>query len=68
VTTTTSIITITGSQLANGGEFVCFLLVPPVGHCNSLYLGSGKRQHWCYFQEDPDTLGPLKYRYHVLHI
>ena len=43
-------------------------LVPPVGHCKSLYLGSGKRQHWCSSQEDPDTLGPSKYKYYVLHL
>ena len=42
--------------------------VPPVGHCNSLYLGSGKRQHWCSSQEDPDTLGSSKYKYYVLHL
>ena len=49
-------------------RFVFGDLVPPVGHCKSLYLGSGKRQDWCYSQEDPDTLGPSKYKYYVLHL
>ena len=44
-------------------------LVPPVGHHrNSLYIGSGKRQHCCSSQENSDTLGPSKYRYYVLHL
>ena len=57
-----------GSRLANGGDICVWRLVPPVGHCNSLCLGSGKRQHWCSSQEDPDTLASLKYKYYVLHL
>merc|ERR1711954_429946 len=57
-----------GGRLANGGEICVCRLVPPVGHCNSLYLSSGKRQHWCSSQEDPDTLGSSKYKYYVLHL
>ena len=30
------------SRLANGEEIYTWRLVPPVGHCNSLHLGSGK--------------------------
>ena len=56
------------SRLANGGEICVWRLVPPVGHCNSLYLGSGKRQHWGSSQEDPDTLESSKYKYYVLHL
>ena len=28
------------SRLANGGDIYLWRLVPPVGHCNTLYLGS----------------------------
>ena len=56
------------SRLANGGELCIWRLVPPVGHCNSLYVGSGKGHHWCSFQEDPDTLGSSKYKYYVLQL
>ena len=56
------------SWLASGGEICVWRLVPPVGHCNSLYLGSGKRRHWCFSQEDPDTSGSSKYEYYVLHL
>ena len=43
-------------------------LVPPVGHCKGLYLGSGNRQHWCSSQEDPDILGSSRYKYSVLYL
>ena len=33
-----------------------------------LYLGSGKRQHWCSSEEDPDALGASKYNYYALHL
>ena len=56
------------SRLANGGELCIWRLVPPVGHCNSLYVGSGKGHHWCSSQEDPDTLGSPKYKYYVPHL
>ena len=56
------------SRLTNVGEICVWRLVPPVGHCNSLYLGSGKRQNWWFSQEDLDTLGPSKYRYYVFHL
>ena len=59
---------VTHSRLANGGDIRVWRLVPPVGHCNSLYLGSEKGQHWCSSQEDPDTLGSSKYKYYVLHL
>ena len=49
-------------------RFVFGDLVPPVGHCKGLYLGSGKRQHWCSSQEDPDIFWPSKYRYYVFHL
>ena len=56
------------SWLANGGEICILRLVPPVGHCNSLYLGSGKIRNWCSSQEDPDTLESSKYKYYVPHL
>ena len=54
------------SQLANGGEICVWRLVPPVGHCNTLYVGSVKAHHWCSSQEDPNTLGSSKYKHYVL--
>jgi len=56
------------SQLANGGEICIWRLVPPVGHCNTLYVGSVKGHHRCSSQEDPNTLGSSKYKYYVLHL
>ena len=40
----------------NVGNICIWILVPPVGHCNSLYMDSGKRQYWCSSQKDPITL------------
>ena len=31
-------------------------------------MGSGKGDHWCSFQKNPDTLGFLEYKYYVLHL
>ena len=56
------------SRLANGGEICIWRLVPPVGHCNTLYVGSVKGCHRCSSQEDPHTLGSSKYKYYVLHL
>ena len=56
------------SRLANGGEICNWRLVPPVGHCNTLYVGSVKGHYWCSSQEDPDTLGVSKYKFYVLHL
>ena len=56
------------SRLANGGEICVWRLVPPVGHCNTLYVGSVKGCHRCSSQEDPHTLGSSKYKYYVLHL
>ena len=41
------------SRLANGGEICIWRLVPPVGHCNTLYVGSVNWCHLCSSQEDP---------------
>ena len=56
------------SRLANGGELCIWRLVPPVGHCNTLYVGSVKGHHRCSSQEDPPTLGSSKYKYYGLHL
>ena len=56
------------SRLANGEEICNWRLVPPVGHCTTLYVGSVKGHHWCSSQEDPNTLGSSKYKFYVLHL
>ena len=56
------------SQLANGGDICIWRLVPPVGHCSSLYLGSGKRHHWFSSHENTDTMGSSKYKCYVRHL
>ena len=56
------------SRLSNGGEICIWRLVPPVGHCNTLYVGSVNWCHRCSSQEDPHTLGSSKYKYYVLHL
>ena len=56
------------SRLFNGGEIHIWRLVPPVGHYNGVYVGSGKGHHWRFSQEDPDTLGSSKYKYYVPHL
>ena len=61
-------VTLPVSPLTNGGEICIKKLVPPVGHCNTLYVGSGKGHHWCSSREDPDTLGSSKYKYYVTHL
>ena len=38
------------------------------GHCNTLFLSSGKGHHWCSSQEDLDTFGSSKYKYYVPHL
>ena len=56
------------SRLANGGDICIWRLVLPVGHCNSLYVGSGTGHHWCSSQEDSDTLGFSKYKCYFSHL
>ena len=57
-------------EYPNSYFYFVWRLVPPVpvGHCDSLYLGSGKRQHCCSSQRDPDNLLPLQgVHYHFGH-